>query len=409
MIQHEIVVVGGGLASARAVKSYREAGGTGSVFLVTLDEVLPYHRPPLSKRYLRGEAEESDTLVEQPDFYTQHEVDVSFRTRVELVDLEAREIDLSAGARVGYEQLVIATGAAPRRLGVPGEELENVFTLRTLADSTAIRSAARGAKRAVVVGASFIGMEVASSLTALGIGVTLVHRGSAVFETLRAPEVSLAFADIYREKGVELVLEDEVVEFLGDGKLRAARTRSGRELEAELAVVGIGVEPLVAFLEGSGLTLDDGVAVDEHYRTGVPGVYAVGDVASFLDPIFERRRRIEHWSNANYQGTQVGKVLAGEDASYERVSTFFSEVFGTTIKVFGDIDQHDELVWRGSPRSWKAIGFYLAGGRLVATFVTGQDEETEARLQELILHRAEVEHRDRLADESAALEAGFRS
>ena len=204
MIQHGIVIVGGGLASARAIKSYREAGGTGSVFLVTMDEDLPYHRPPLSKRYLRGEQEKEEVLVEQPDFYTQHEVDVSLQTRVELLDTEAKELELSAGARVGYEQLLIASGAAPRRLGVPGEELENVFTLRRLADSTRIRQAARGAKRAVVVGANFIGMEVAASLTTLGIGVTLVHRGSALFEVLEAPEASRAFVDLYREKGVDL-------------------------------------------------------------------------------------------------------------------------------------------------------------------------------------------------------------
>ena len=174
-------------------------------------------------------------------------------------------------------------------------------------------------------------------------------------------------------------------------------------------MVGIGVDPLVGFLEGSGIDVDNGVVVDERFQTGSPDVYAAGDVANFHDPIFRRRRRIEHWSNANYQGAQVGKILAGEPVGYDRVSTFFSEVFGVSIKLFGDVEQHDELVWRGSPRSEKAIGFYLDAGRLVATFVKGQDEDTETQLQELIREGAEVKHRERLEDEGAGLEGAFRA
>jgi 3-phenylpropionate/trans-cinnamate dioxygenase ferredoxin reductase component len=408
MAKDALVIIGGGLATPRAVKAYREGGGEGSVRLVSMDSEIPYHRPPLSKRYLRGEQEKEEVFVEQPGFYDEHEVEVSLETEVVNVDTAGAQVELAGGERVGYEKLLIASGAAPQQLDVPGRELPGVFTLRTVADSTRIREAANGATRAIVVGSGFIGMEVTASLKALGIDVTLVHRGPGLFEVLDAPEVSRSFVELYREKGVDLALEDEIAEFLGDGSLRGARTKNGRELEADLAVVGVGVQPLTAFVSADGIEVDNGIVVNERFETGVPGVYAVGDVANFYDPLFERQRRIEHWSNSNYQGAEVGKILAGADGGYDRVSTFFSEVFGVTIKVFGDTSRNDALVFRGSLAEGKTIGFYLDGDRLVATFVSGQDDDTEKALQELIGRRAEIADRGRLADAEAPIGELFR-
>lgn len=391
MADFELVIIGGGLASARAIKSYREAGGAGRVALVSKDNVVPYHRPPLSKRYLRGETDREGTLVEPEEFYGEHDVELLLGRTAERVLPDERRVDLDDGDGLRYEKLLLATGAWPRMLDVPGADLEGVFTLRTLDDSTRIREAAREAERAVAVGGSFIGMETAASMRALGVEVTLVEVSGALFPILEAPDLSRQLADLYRENGVELVLGDSVAAFRGNGRLEAVETKGGRTIPADLAVVGIGVVPETAFLEGSGIEVDNGVVVDESFRTGVPGVWAAGDVAGFVDPVFDRRRRIEHWSNSNYQGTEVGKALAGQDGRYDVVSTFFTEVFGVTIKVFGDSSRAELRTFEGSLADGKALGLYLEDGRIAGAVLSGQGEATEEELKRFIRERAPEE------------------
>ena len=402
-----LAIVGGGLSTARAVKAYREAGGDASITLFSRDTSIPYHRPPLSKRYLRGEVEAKDTLVESELFYEENDVDVRLETGVASLDLAERALVLEDGGRHRFDKLLIASGAWPKRLDVPGADLEGVLSLRTLDNSTRIREAARDARHAVVVGAGFIGMEVAASLVQLGLEVTLVHRGKGLFEILRARQVEQYLVDLYGQRGVELVLGDEVASFGGRSRLDSVETRRGRVAQAELAVVGIGVAPTTAWLENSGLELDDGVVVNERFETGAEGVWAVGDVARFYDPIYERQRRIEHWSHANYTGSEVGRLMAGGEGGFDFVSTFFTEVFGTWFKMFGDVDDIDEVVFRGALEDGAAIGFYLKGERFVAALVVGQDEETENQLKELLRARATVHDAGRLADEGMALDDVF--
>jgi NTE family protein len=404
-----LLIVGGGLASARAIKAYREAGGDGEVRLLSADSFVPYHRPPLSKRYLRGEAEVADTLVEPDTFYAEHDIEVELETVVATLDLDGRRVLLEDGGEREFDRLLIASGATPRRLDVPGVELEGVHTLRTLGNSTSIRDAARGARHAVVVGAGFIGMEVAASLKQLGLEVTLVHRGKGLFELLRARQLMQFLTDLYARQGVELVLGDEVQSFGGRSALDSVETTRGRVIQAELAVVGIGVAPETGWLEDSGLQLDDGVVVNERFETGVENVWAAGDVARFYDPIFAKHRRIEHWSNANYSGTEVGKLIAGGEGGFDTVSAFFSEVFGLTFRVFGDVDDADDIVFRGALEDGKAIGFYVREGRLAATLVVGQDDETQERLKQLIRAGARVPDPERLADENAPLDEVFET
>ena len=402
-----LLIVGGGLATARAIKAYREAGGEGTVRLLSADSFVPYHRPPLSKKYLRGEAEIADTLVEPKAFYAEHGVEVELEVVVSTLDLEARRVLLEGGEAREFDKLLIASGARPRRLEVPGVDLKGVHTLRWLDNSTAIREAAREARQAVVVGASFIGMEVAASLKQLGLEVTLVHRGKGLFERLRARQLMQYLADLYAREGIELVLGDEVQSFGGRSQLDSVETTRGRVIQAELAVVGIGVDPVTGWLEDTGLKLDDGVVVNERFETGVENVWAVGDVARYYDPIFGKHRRIEHWSNANYAGAEVGKLIAGGEGGFDIVSAFFSEVFGVTFRVFGDVDDVDDIVFRGRLEDLKAIGFYVRGGRLIATLVVGQDDETQERLKALIRAGAGVPDPERLADEKAPLDDLF--
>ena len=377
----ELVIAGGGLTAARAVKSYREAGGGGRVALVSEEATLPYHRPSLSKKYLRGETTDAP-IVEDEAFYVDRDVEVLLETAVTSVDPRSRFV-VTADRRLHYEKLLLATGAVPRRLRVPGADLEGLFSLRTLQDSQRIRADASAAERAVVVGGGFIGMETAASLRQLGLDVTLIHMGSGLYDLLGSRELSDQLLGLYREHGVEVLLEEVVAGFGGNDRLEYAEARSGLRVAADLAVVGVGVIPSVDFLEGSGLALDDGIVVNQRFQTSAPAVYAAGDVANFFDPLFGRRRRIEHWSNASYQGTEVGKLLAGQGDGYDAVSSFFSEVFGSTVKVFGDVSRFDELSTEGTLESG-LLASYGDEGRLVGVLTIRQSEEIETLAKELI-------------------------
>jgi NADPH-dependent 2,4-dienoyl-CoA reductase/sulfur reductase-like enzyme len=383
----DLVIVGGGLASARAIKSFRESGGEGSIGLISKDATLPYHRPPLSKRFLRGETDE-EPLVEDESFYAERGVEVMLETTVSSVDVRDRAVQLDS-ERIEYRRLLLATGAWPRRLVVPGADLENVFTLRTVANSKAIREAAANAERAAVVGAGFIGMEVAASLRQIGKAVSQIHLGRWLFDQLGVEQLSDELAALYESNGVQLVLGNEVEAFHGNGRLESVTTKNGRRVEADLVVVGIGVDPVTDFLEGSGIELENGIVVNEHFETNIPDVFAVGDVANFFDPLFQRRRRIEHWANANYQGTEVGKVLAGADGGFDTVSTFFTEVFGITIKVFGDARRDATVAVQGSLNDREMYALYGdENEEVIGALSIGQSENVEELLKRQIAAHA---------------------
>jgi NADPH-dependent 2,4-dienoyl-CoA reductase/sulfur reductase-like enzyme len=384
-MNYDLVIAGGGLTAARAIKSYREADGSGHIALLAQEPVLPYHRPALSKRFLRGETTEAP-FAEDEAFYADHDVDVRLGTAVTALNPGNRLVTTDGGA-VHFRKLLIATGATPRRLRVPAADLDGVFSLRTLHDSERIRAAASSAERAVVVGGGFIGMEVAASLRQLGLEVTLVHMGVGLFDLLGSPELSEQLLALYRDNGVDVLLGEEVAGFGGTDRLEYVEARSGLCVSADIAVVGIGVIPNVAFLDGSGLAVDDGVIVNQRFETSAPGVYAAGDVANFFDPLFGRQRRIEHWSNANYQGTEVGKVLAGEGDGYDTVSSFFSEVFGVTVKVLGDVSRFDEIHTDGTLEAG-LLASYGDGGRLVGALTVGQSGDVEAVAKDLIAEQA---------------------
>jgi 3-phenylpropionate/trans-cinnamate dioxygenase ferredoxin reductase component len=383
-----IVIVGGGLTSARVVESYREAGGDADIVLVSADSAPPYHRPPLSKRYLRGESKAEDAYVQPEDFYAGHGVELRLQTRVERVDPAGRAVELADGKRLAWDRLVLATGAVPRRPEIRGADLVGVTTFRWIDDATGVRRIAESGARAVVAGSGFIGMEVSASLRALEREVALVYR-DALYGQFGVTELSAALDELYRERGVELLPRNEVAEVRGNGRLERAVLRSGRELDAQLAVFGFGVDPAVRLAEEAGLEVDDGIVVNERFETSAPGIYSAGDVAAFWDPLFGRRRRIEHWSNANYQGKQLGAALAGQDARYDTLSTFFTEVFGVTIKVFGDGVRPDEVVAEDGFSLEQGLAWYVRGGRIEGALVIGQSEEREEELKELIAKRPE--------------------
>ena len=407
-----IVIVGGGLAAARAVRAYRDAGGEAPVTVLSAEPALPYNRPPLSKGFLRGELDADAVFVEQAAAYTELDVEVRLGTTVTGVDTGRRSVTIADGTDVGYGRLVLATGAFPRPLGVAGERLAGVHSFRTLADAEAVRAAAATAESALVVGAGFIGMETAASLRRRGLAVTLVEPADGLFAALRAPVVSRSLERLYRDHGVNVLLGDSIAEFCGTGgRLASAVTRSGHELDADLAVVGVGVLPSTSYLEGSGVATDNGaVLVNERFETNVSGVYAAGDVASFHDPVFGHRRLIQHWTNANHHGERLGRMLAGEDAPYDLVAYFFSEVFGTKLGLLGDLEAgHDELVVRGSLEEGDLTVFYLRESRLVAALVSGRAMTAQDELSGLLRTRAVVRDRATLERVERPLGAAFGS
>jgi 3-phenylpropionate/trans-cinnamate dioxygenase ferredoxin reductase subunit len=387
-VQHfDLAIVGGGLASARAVKSFREAGGEGSIVLLSKDSTLPYHRPPLSKRFLRGETDE-EPLVEDEAFYADHGAEVRLETAVTALDPRERTLSLD-GERVGFGKLLLASGAWPRRLSVPGHDLDGVFTLRTVANSRAIREAAEASERAAIVGAGFIGMEVAASLRQVGKDVSMVHVGRWLFDQLGVEQLSDELAALYEQNGVALTFGHRVGAFEGNGRLESVTTQDGRRVEADFAVVGVGVDPVTDFLAGSGIEVKNGIVVDQRFQTNLPDVYAVGDVARFYDPHFGRHRRIEHWSNANYHGTEVGKILAGNGGGYDTISTFFTEIFGITIRVFGDAPRDARVVVHGSLLDGDLYALYGdKNGEVIGALSVGQSEEVEELLKRQIATHA---------------------
>ena len=407
-----IVIVGGGLAAARVATAFRGAGGNGPVTILSADTQLPYNRPPLSKGFLRGEIEAGDVFVETETAYAESAIDVRLGSTVTGIDPRERTVALADGDSVPYDRLVLASGSLPRALGTPGETLDGVHTYRTLADATAVREAAETASSALVIGGGFIGMETTASLRRRGLAVTQVDLADSLYASLQAPPLSRSLEQLYRERGVDVILGDAVAEFRGKGgRLSGAITRAGKEIEAELAIVGVGVQPSTGYLEGSGVDLERGtVLVDERFATNVPSIWAVGDIANFHDPVFGHRRLIQHWTNANHQGQRLGRLLAGEDTPYDQVAFFFSEVFGTKLGLLGDLDGgHDELVMRGSLEAGALIGWYLRDERLVAALIVGQTPDVQEEINALLRARARVRDRNGLTDAAATPREVFDS
>ncbi len=357
-----IVVVGGGLAGGRLAAEYRAAGGQAPLTILSAESDPPYHRPPLTKGFLRGEVERDGTYLQPARAYEDEVVELRLGVTVERIDPEQHTVVLEGGEELSYGTLVLATGARPRPLPLPGADLVGVHTYRTLVDADTVRSAADEAHAAIVVGGSFIGAETAASLRLRGLEVRLVEMGPLLMPQLRCPELSAELADFYRGQGVEVLVDAELEELTGNGRLlTGARLADGRALEGYLAIIGIGVVPNVELAQAAGADVDDGIVVDERFRTSLADVYAVGDVARYPDPTAGRLRRIEHWSNANAQGEHLGRQLAGSRDPYDRLPAFFTQLFDKSFRVLGDAEEAADCVLRGSTRRGAGARFSPVG------------------------------------------------
>ena len=334
------------MAGGVAARTLRKDGYTGPVVLVGHEPTPPFGRPPLSKTYLRGEEALSGWFVNPEDWYDDNRVERVGATATR-VDVQAGHVELAGGKIIRYAKLLIATGGENRRLDVPGADLPGIFQLRTVADCDAIKEAARPGARALIAGMGFIGSEVAASLTQMKMHVSAVFPGAAPLESVLGSEIGSLMAGIHREAGVELIAGDQVVRFEGSGRLERAITRMGLKLECDLAIVAVGIKPSVGVLEGSGIALDNGVLVDALCRTNVPGVFAAGDVANHLHPLFGRIR-VEHYNNAEKQGAAAASSMLGADTEYTYVHTFWSDQYEHKLEYAGHARTWDLFVARGS-------------------------------------------------------------
>jgi 3-phenylpropionate/trans-cinnamate dioxygenase ferredoxin reductase component len=395
------VIVGASLAGAKAAETLREDGFEGRVLLIGSEEVRPYERPPLSKEYLRGEVGREKVYVHEEAFYADHDVELRLgRTAVGL-DTAANELTLDDGERLRYDRLLLTTGAEPRRLSIPGGELDGVLYLRSVVDSDTLSERLDRAGAAVVVGAGWIGCEVAASARQRGLEVTVVEQTSVPLERVVGAEVGAVYRDIHLDHGVQMLMGTGVEAFEGANAVERVRTADGRELECDLVVVGIGVEPRVQLAAEAGLAVDNGVLADEQLQTSAAGVFAAGDVANAQHPFYGERIRVEHWANALNQGPAAARNMLGRGEAYDLLPYFFSDQYDVGMEYAGYAATWDRVVFRGDPASREFIAFWLAGDRVLAGMNVNVWDVTDD-IQQLIRARVRVDDR-RLADPGVEL------
>ncbi len=376
-------ILGGGMVAGYAAKQLVELGlKPGDLAILSADTSVPYERPPLSKGFLAGKDTEEGIRINAREFYGAQGIELRLGCEVRGVDAGGRRLTLASGEEIGFHKLIVATGARPRTLDTPGAGLAGVHYLRSLDDSKAIRERAGGAKRALVIGSGFIGMEVAAVLAQKGVETTMVLRDDRIWKQFFSPEMSGFFESYYQARGVDFVKTASVRELLGGAAVDRAVLDDGRTIPCEMVVAGIGVRPVTEPLAASGITLSNGIEVNEYLETSQPGIYAAGDVASYQDVLFGKRRRVEHWDNAVSQGQFCARALMGERAPFRHVPYFFSDVFDLSYEFWGDPAGADDIVHRGDVRSNSFSAWWLRKAVVVAAFTMNRpDEEREAAPQ----------------------------
>jgi 3-phenylpropionate/trans-cinnamate dioxygenase ferredoxin reductase component len=397
-----IVIVGASLAGATAAATLRDDGFDGEIRLIGAEARLPYNRPPLSKGYLRQQERFEDQLVKPADYYAAQRIDLTLGVRATAIDARQKVVELASGERVAYDRLVVATGSRNRTLSVPGASLPGIFQLRTVEDCDRIRSRTQRGGRAVVVGLGFIGCEVSASLRQLGVEVAAVETSRVPLARALGEDVGQVLADIHREKGVSLVLDDSVAAFEGSGRVERVRTGNGRVLDCDMVVAGIGIVPNSELLTAAGAQVDNGVLVDEHCRTSLPDVFAAGDVTNHWHPIFGRLR-VEHWNNGYQQGRAAARSVLGGTQPYDYVHSFWSDQYEHAIEYVGFAASWDRLVFRGRPESRAFLGFYLKDGLVRAAVGLNRGGDPEDPKADGELKVAVDLIRNRVAIDPAAL------
>lgn len=393
------VIVGTGNAGATAAETLRAEGFGGRIVLLGQEPHRPYERPPLSKEYLRSESD--PPFLHDEDHYSGEWIDLCLSTTVSSLDLVAREVALADGRRIGFDRLLLATGAKPRRLSLPGADLEGVHYLRTLDDSGRLSERLAGA-RVAVIGAGWIGSEVAASARQKGNDVTLIEAASVPLERVLGPEVGAIYRDVHVDHGVRFVGGAVVEAIEGDGRVRGVRLEDGELVEADLVVVGIGVEPATELAEAAGLDVDNGIVVGAGLQTSAERVFAAGDVANVQHPFYERGVRVEHWVNAELQGGAAARAMLGQDVRFDEIPYFFSDQYDVGMEYGGLAEGTDDVVFRGDVAGREFIAFWLRDGRVTAGMNVNVWDVNET-IRELVRSRCQVDAA-KLTDRGVPLE-----
>jgi 3-phenylpropionate/trans-cinnamate dioxygenase ferredoxin reductase subunit len=395
------VIVGASLAGAKAAETLRTTGFEGRVVLVGAEDDRPYERPPLSKDYLRGELERSRVYVHDEGYYAEHDIELRLGRSAVSLDPSGRQVTLDDGERLRFDRLLITTGAEPRHFSVPGGRLGGVLELRTVGDSDALRDRLDPGARMVVVGGGWIGSEVAASARERGLDVTVIAPEAVPLERVLGPEAGAVYRDLHAEHGVRMLLGTGVEAFEGRKVVERIRTSDGRTLECDVVVTGVGVEPRTALAAQAGIAVDNGIIVDAHLETSVPGIFAAGDVANAHHPFYGERIRVEHWANALNQGPVAARAMLGEAAVHDTLPYFFSDQYDVGMEYSGFARRWDRVVFRGAPATREFMAFWLDADRVVAGMNVNVWDVTDP-VQRLIRGRAAVDAR-RLADPDVPL------
>ena len=363
------VIAGGGLAGAKAAEALREQGFDGRIVLAAEEDIRPYERPPLSKDYLQGKAERDTIFVHSPDWYDANGVELLPGTAVTGIDRGRREVTLSGGGHLGYDRLLLATGSEPRRLPLPGADSGGVLYLRKVGDSDRIRDTFASASRVLIIGAGWIGLEVAAAARLAGVEVTILETAELPLLHVLGPDVAPVFADLHREHGVDLRLGVRVAEITASGgKATGARLADGSLIGADAVIVGIGAAPNTGLAEAAGLDVRDGVVTDASLRTSDPAIYAAGDIARAFHPLLGTHIRVEHWANALHQPEVAAAAMLGQDAAYDRVPYFYTDQYDLGMEYAGYAGPggYDRVIFRGDVGKREFIAFWMSGGRVAA-------------------------------------------
>ncbi|AXT85240.1 ferredoxin reductase [Aeromicrobium sp. A1-2] len=361
-----IVVVGAGLAAAKAIETLRDESFEGPITLIGDEIERPYERPALSKDYLQGKMSTEDLFVHPADWYADHKVDTHLGDAAVSLDRQARSVTLVSGETVPYKQLLIATGSRPNTLSIPGADLGGVFSLRRVVDSDQIRAGFAEASNLVVIGAGWIGLETAAAARAAGLDVTVLEYAPLPLQRVLGDELATYFAELHRANGVDLRTSVSVTALEGtDGRVTAVRV-GDESIPADMVIVGIGITPNTEIAAEAGITVDNGITVDERLRTSDPTVYAAGDVARAHNTALEASIRVEHWDNAIRQGQLAAKSMLGQQVAYDWQPYFYTDQFDLGMEYVGCASAEDHVVIRGDKATGEFIAFWLSGGILKA-------------------------------------------
>jgi 3-phenylpropionate/trans-cinnamate dioxygenase ferredoxin reductase component len=363
------IIVGGGMAGAIAAQTLREEGFDGKITLLGQEQHGPYERPPLSKDYLQGKADRDSIFVHPEHWYAAHAVELRLSSAVTSLDPSSRILTTATGTQLSYDKLLLATGSRPRRLHVPGADLDGVYYLRNVEDSERLKIEFAEAKRVVIIGAGWIGLETAAAARAAGLEVTLLVSGHMPLEHVLGSEVAPIFAELHQSHGVDLRYRATAVELTGrHGAVTGVILSDGTLIDADMIIVGIGAIPRTDLAAEAGLKIDNGIVVDEHLRTADPDIFAAGDIAHAYNPRLGRHIRVEHWANARRHGAIAAKAMLGQDTVDVRPSYFFSDQYDLSMEYTGDIGPagYDRVVFRGHEDSRQVIVFWLDEQRVQA-------------------------------------------